>query len=271
MTDDTPGGQPATPSIDRWALKPREPTEAMHKAANREWDGRMSARSAGVWQAMWDASPTPPSLPAEAGEPPEDLRPWGWAPGTYLHQCLDCPPEEKEKAVGLRDWGDKRAWRCHKHAVEAWRRSTSEASPSPSPSAVERAAERIRRALKFNMNDGLGVGLKREEAEAVLAALAASGPAQGPVAWRVKDFADGWVYCPSHSFAKALADREGAVMQPLYTAQPPSGLDPETVRAIITKHERGEDHDAGAYDDGCNVCCMLADLRAILPDGGAES
>lgn len=42
---------------DGWALVPIEPTEAMHAAANREWDGRMSARSAGVWQAMIGAAP----------------------------------------------------------------------------------------------------------------------------------------------------------------------------------------------------------------------
>lgn len=31
---------------------PRVATDQMHYAAMREWDGRMSARSAGVWQAM---------------------------------------------------------------------------------------------------------------------------------------------------------------------------------------------------------------------------
>lgn len=36
---------------------PKEPTEAMLEASNREWDGRMSARSAGVWQAMLAAIP----------------------------------------------------------------------------------------------------------------------------------------------------------------------------------------------------------------------
>ena len=36
-------------------LVPREPTETMLEAANREWDGRMSARSAGVWMAMIEA------------------------------------------------------------------------------------------------------------------------------------------------------------------------------------------------------------------------
>jgi hypothetical protein len=32
----------------------REPTEAMIEASNREWDGRMSHRSSGAWQAMID-------------------------------------------------------------------------------------------------------------------------------------------------------------------------------------------------------------------------
>lgn len=32
----------------------REPTEAMLAATNREWDGRMSFRSTGAWQAMID-------------------------------------------------------------------------------------------------------------------------------------------------------------------------------------------------------------------------
>jgi hypothetical protein len=41
-----------------YTLVPIEPTEAMLKAAEREWDGRMSARSAGVWKAMLDAAPT---------------------------------------------------------------------------------------------------------------------------------------------------------------------------------------------------------------------
>lgn len=34
----------------------REPTEEMVKASNREWDGRMSHRSTGAWQAMIDAA-----------------------------------------------------------------------------------------------------------------------------------------------------------------------------------------------------------------------
>jgi hypothetical protein len=38
-----------------WKLVPIEPTEKMLDAAEREWDGRMSVRSTGVWQAMCDA------------------------------------------------------------------------------------------------------------------------------------------------------------------------------------------------------------------------
>ena len=34
----------------------REPSEAMVKASNREWDGRMSHRSSGAYQAMIDAA-----------------------------------------------------------------------------------------------------------------------------------------------------------------------------------------------------------------------
>lgn len=34
----------------------REPTEVMIEASNREWDGRMSYRSSGAWQAMIDAA-----------------------------------------------------------------------------------------------------------------------------------------------------------------------------------------------------------------------
>ena len=36
--------------------------ETMHAAAEREWDGRMSARSAGVWTAMLAVAP---ALPAD--------------------------------------------------------------------------------------------------------------------------------------------------------------------------------------------------------------
>lgn len=52
--------EPAQPSAipDGFVLVPKVPTEAMHDAANREWDGRMSARSAGVYEAMIAAAPS---------------------------------------------------------------------------------------------------------------------------------------------------------------------------------------------------------------------
>lgn len=34
----------------------REPTDEMVEASNREWDGRISHRSSGAWQAMIDAA-----------------------------------------------------------------------------------------------------------------------------------------------------------------------------------------------------------------------
>lgn len=38
-------------------LVPKEPTEPMLKATEREWDGRMSFRSTGAWKAMLGAAP----------------------------------------------------------------------------------------------------------------------------------------------------------------------------------------------------------------------
>jgi hypothetical protein len=64
---------------DGWRLVPREATENMHQAAHREWDGRMSARSAGVWDAMIEAAPrykgaVAPVNEAEAKEPAPELQ-----------------------------------------------------------------------------------------------------------------------------------------------------------------------------------------------------
>lgn len=48
-------------------------------------------------------------------------------------------------------------------------------------------------------------------------ALAAALNESEPVAWRVKDFADGWILC--HSFEEATREAAGAgnMIQPLYT------------------------------------------------------
>lgn len=44
------------------------------------------------------------------------LKDFGWAPGHYTIKCIDCPPPSNSG-----DWniGDKRAWRCEKHAQAA--------------------------------------------------------------------------------------------------------------------------------------------------------
>ncbi len=46
---------------DEWVVVLREPTPEMYAAAERDWDGRMSARSRGVWQAMLAAAPPAPA------------------------------------------------------------------------------------------------------------------------------------------------------------------------------------------------------------------
>lgn len=43
-----------------------------------------------------------------------------------------------------------------------------------------------------------------------------------PVAWRVKDFADGWVLCRTEDEARRLAEGAGNLVQALYTAAPSS-------------------------------------------------
>lgn len=87
------GGQP---EADGWRLVPIEPTEEMHAAANREWDGRMSARSAGVWQAMINAAPPAPAEDAGAGsdEPKSPfMTNWNLMPigGNALSADADAP------------------------------------------------------------------------------------------------------------------------------------------------------------------------------------
>ncbi len=54
-----------------WWLVPIEPTEAMYAAAEREWDGRMSVRTRGVWQAMLAASPSSPQV-MDTGGPSDE-------------------------------------------------------------------------------------------------------------------------------------------------------------------------------------------------------
>ena len=58
-----------------WRTVPVEPTEAMYAAAEREWDGRMSARSRGVWQAMLAAAPSPSIEDPTQGSPAGGMLP----------------------------------------------------------------------------------------------------------------------------------------------------------------------------------------------------
>lgn len=41
-------------------------------------------------------------------------------------------------------------------------------------------------------------------------------PTCEPVAWRVKDFADGWILCHSEAEARGEAEGAGNLVQPLY-------------------------------------------------------
>jgi len=56
-----------------------------------------------------------------------------------------------------------------------------------------------------------------------------SGETQ-PVAWRVKDYADGWSLCQPETAAKLLADRTGALIEPLYSADALASRDAEIER-----------------------------------------
>lgn len=55
----------------------------------------------------------------------EELRGMGWAPGSYIIRCRDCP------GISSEIWNcDKRAVRCRPCAVKAW-----EAGPQPLPAS----------------------------------------------------------------------------------------------------------------------------------------
>ena len=56
-----------------------------------------------------------------------------------------------------------------------------------------------------------------------------SGETQ-PVAWRVKDYADGWVRYGTEAEAKREAKRTGALIEPLYSAAALASRDAEIER-----------------------------------------
>lgn len=60
-----------------------------------------------------------------------------------------------------------------------------------------------------------------ERVRGAIRAAALSGPVEGagePVAWRVKDYTDGWVLCRTESYARRLSQDLGGLMEPLYPA-----------------------------------------------------
>jgi hypothetical protein len=85
-----------------------EPSEGMHEAANREWDGRMSARSAGVWNAMLTqfikeqgliatAITYPPEMLPRSGED-DEAEVWLCECGQFTGTpCLNCVLITKQK------------------------------------------------------------------------------------------------------------------------------------------------------------------------------
>lgn len=52
-----------------------------------------------------------------------------------------------------------------------------------------------------------------------------------PVAWRVKDFADGWLLCRTEDEARRLAEGAGNLVQALY-ASPPDPTAAEVEEAV---------------------------------------
>ena len=50
-------------------------------------------------------------------------------------------------------------------------------------------------------------------------------PSEAPVAWRVKDFADGWIVFDNKARAEEEAMATGALIQPLFASEPPVTAD----------------------------------------------
>ena len=58
----------------------------------------------------------------------------------------------------------------------------------------------------------------KKEARAALAELDAA-PAREPVAWRCKDFADGWILFHERRMAEIYQEQTGCLMQALYSIE----------------------------------------------------
>jgi hypothetical protein len=87
------------------------------------------------------------------------------------------------------------------------------------PDGKQWQGESAFRAVSAMQTEKLGPVKIMENIRAAVAEMDAEKP--DPVAWRVKDFGDGWVYVSTEQRAKALSEEwSDALIQPLYTEPP---------------------------------------------------
>lgn len=113
--------------------------------------------------------------------------------------------------------------------------------------AVEAALEAHWRVVPIGAKDMASA--MRAAIEAAIAALAAAEAVE-PVAWRVHDWADGWILFDNEARAKHEADNSTGVIQPLF-ASPPSEASRDE-RALLDqfgKHPNWELSYAGGWTD----------------------
>jgi hypothetical protein len=118
---------------------------------------------------------------------------------------------------------------------------------------------RIRVDIRRTMGDGTtyfdGSSFSNDVAKAISDAVQPKAERSEPVAWHVKDFADGWITFYNESDAIAEASGNGAIIQPLYTSPPTSELE-----AL----QRDRDESARAwrkYGDDMHQRAMTAEAR----------
>lgn len=91
-----------------------------------------------------------------------------------------------------------------------------------------------------------------------------------PVAWRVKDFADGWVLCRTEDEARHLAEGAGNLVQALYATVPPVPIADQVevrtalINAADTLEEIAEDPDTYQLWRKCLAAANRARRAASL-------